>query len=129
MGTCWEYAVLEWMRFNVEPAPREGGAGGGANEAHEQTFAVFGVRFSDGAGKSVYRLLHQVTTKNVNDKSKNVALVDFIGLMGRAGWEMVSTYQEPDKMDICTVSSVYFKRAVAKDRAVDEPKVELEFLA
>lgn len=119
MDSKWEYAVLEWHRFNVEP-PRPG-----ESEPKEKLFAAFGVRFADGSGKSTFKVLHQVTTKNVNDKEKNLQLVGAIGLLGGAGWEMVNLTQEPDRVDICTVTSVYFKRPMLEGRAADEPAIIL----
>lgn len=130
MGNSWEYAVLEWLRFNIEPVPRDSaGETKEGKEPREQTVAVFGVRYADGTEKPVYRLLHQVTTKNINDKSKTVALIDFMGMLGKSGWELVSANQEPDRMDLCTVNYLYFKRAAVEGRAVDEPKLDLDFLA
>ena len=120
MGQCWEYAVLEWLRFNVDASLRPEAA-----EAKDQLIAAFGVRFADGSGTAVYRKIHQVTTKNVADKTQNLMLIDAMGLLGKAGWEMVGIAQEPDRVDLCTVTSVYFKRLAVAGRAVDEPCIEL----
>ena len=122
MENRWEYAVLEWLRFNVEQPLKQEEA-----EAKEQLIAVFGVRFADGGAKAVYRQLHQVTTKNVADKTKNMVLVEAMGLLGQAGWEMVGIAQEPDRVDMCTMTCVYFKRLSVEGRAVDEPRIEPSF--
>lgn len=126
MENKWEYALLEWHRFNVEPAPKA--IEGEPAEAKDQIIAMFGIRYADGAGKVIHRPVHQVTTKNIGDKSKNLAMVQVMGLLGGGGWEMVTLGQEPDRVDICTVTAAYFKRPAVEGRAVDEPKIDLTFL-
>lgn len=122
MNEKWEYAVLERLHFNVEPPPPEG-------EVKEQTIAAFGIRYADGSGKMLYCPVHQITTKNVSDKSKNLTLLQVAGLLGAAGWELVTLDQQPDRLDICTVSSMYFKRPMLEGRAVDEPHIDVSFPA
>lgn len=126
MDNSWEYAVVEWFRFNVEQTH----AGEvDAKAAQEKTIAAFSVRYADGAGKVIYRPVHQITTKNVGDKSKNLALIQVLGLLGGAGWELVTMNQEPDRIDVCTITAVYFKRPFVAGRAVDEPQIDLDFLS
>ena len=119
----WEYCVLEWLRFNVEPVARE--ANGEAKDAKEQTIALFGIRYANAQGKTTNEVLHTITTKNVNDKSKTASFIQIMGLLGGGGWELININQEPDRMERCTISSAYFKRVVIAGRNVDEPKIEL----
>lgn len=120
----WEYCVLEWLRFNVDPKQR--GTNGESSDAKEQPVAIFGVRFGDSAGKAANQILHKITIKDINDKSKQFSFAQGLGLLGTGGWELVSINQEPDRGDLCTITSAYMKRPIVDGRGINEPQIVIE---
>lgn len=113
----WEYCIFEFMKFNIDSNLQQ----------KDQLAAVYRLKLCGPDGKITKKVLHQITSEDLSANRNRETKEPFaciIGRLGWAGWEMISSIELQDRMDICTVFTTYFKRPVKEGRPVTEPIVE-----